>query len=191
MHAGPIVGILLAAGAGTRFGGDKLLVELDDATPMALAAAHNLLPACERVLAVVRPGRDVLAERLARAGCEVIVNVTSLHGMGHSLAAGVRASLDAAGWLVALADMPFVGADTSARIAAELRGGASIVVPEYCGLRGHPVGFAWHWASQLAALSGDEGARRILAAHPQALVRCTVADPGVVRDIDRPADLGS
>lgn len=189
MDRGPIVGILLAAGAGTRFGGDKLLVELEDATPMALAAAHGLLPACERVLAIVRPGSDVLADCLARAGCEVIANIASVNGMGHSLAAGVRASPDAAGWLVALADMPFVTPGTCARVAAELRAGASIAVPEYRGRRGHPVGFAWHWAARLAALSGDEGARGILAAHPQAIVRCAVTNPGVVRDIDRPEDL--
>ena len=189
MERGPIVGILLAAGAGKRFGGDKLLVELDDATPMALAAARSLLPACERILAVVRPGSDVLAERLTGIGCEVIVNVDSVDGMGHSLAAGVRASGDAAGWLVALADMPFVSAETTTRVAAELRAGASIAVPEYRGRRGHPVGFAWHWAHQLAALSGDEGARRILAAHPQAVACCPVADPGVVRDVDHPDDL--
>ena len=186
---GPLVGILLAAGSGSRFGSDKLLHPLTDSTPLALAAARRLRPACDRVLAVLRPGSDALAERLAAEGFERVVSAASLHGMGHSLAAGVRAAPDAAGWLIALADMPFIAPASYDCVATALRAGSSIVVPEYRGRRGHPVGFARQWGAQLARLTGDEGARRIVTAFPDAVVRCEVDDPGIVRDVDRATDL--
>jgi molybdenum cofactor cytidylyltransferase len=189
MAPAPLVGILLAAGASTRFGGDKLLHRVDGATPMAALAARRLRPACDRVLAVVRPGSELLADHLAAEGCDVVVSDAAIAGMGHSLAAGVRASAAAAGWLVALADMPFIASATCCRVADGLRGGASVVVPEYQGRRGHPVGFSRRWATQLAALEGDQGARAILAAFPDAVVRCAVDDAGVLRDVDHPADL--
>lgn len=186
---GPLVGILLAAGSGSRFGSDKLLHPLADGTPLALAAARRLRPACDRVLAVVRPGSDALAELLAAEGFEQVVSSASLHGMGHSLAAGVSAAADAGGWIIALADMPFIAPASYDCVATALRAGGSIVVPEYQGRRGHPVGFARQWGEPLARLTGDEGARRIVAAFPDAVMRCKVDDPGIVRDVDQVADL--
>jgi molybdenum cofactor cytidylyltransferase len=105
---GEIVGILLAAGRGTRFGSDKRLYPLSDGTPMAVAAARNLRPACDRLIAVLRPGSETLAGLLAAEGCETVVCAEADSGMGHTLAAGVRASPEALGWVVALADMPFI-----------------------------------------------------------------------------------
>lgn len=189
MAAGPIVGILLAAGSGTRFGGDKLLHPLAEATPLGLAAARRLRPACDRGVAVVRPDSGKLADLLAAEGFDLVVSAASLHGMGHSLAAGVRGAPDAAGWLIALADMPFILATSYGRVTAALRAGGSIVIPEYRERRGHPVGFARQWGERLAALTGDEGARRIVAAFPEAITRCNVDDPGIVQDVDHPSDL--
>ena len=187
--AAPIVGILLAAGSSRRFGSDKLLHPLADGVPLAVAAARALRPACDRAYAVVRPGSERLALCFAAEGFEVVFCVASVRGMGHSLAAGVRASVGAAGWLVALADMPFVAPTSCVRVADALRAGASIVVPEYHARRGHPVGFSRRWGRRLAALSGDEGARRILCDFPDAVVRCELDDPGILHDIDRVADL--
>lgn len=187
--AASIVGVLLAAGSGARFGGDKLLHPLADATPLGLAAARRLRPACDRVLAVVRPDSDRLADLLATEGFELVVSTEAHLGMGHSLAAGVRAASDAAGWIVALADMPYIAPASYGHVASALRAGGSIVVPEYRGRRGHPVGFAREWGEQLAALTGDEGARRIVTAFPEAIVRCVTDDPGIARDVDQVADL--
>ncbi|HXE38680.1 MAG TPA: nucleotidyltransferase family protein [Azonexus sp.] len=189
--AGPIIGILLAAGQGSRFGSDKLLHRLPDGTPLAVAAARNLRPACDRVIAILRPDSDFLAGLLTAAGCETVICPEAESGMGHSLAAGVKASPQAAGWLVALADMPFIAPASHQAVASGLSAGASLVACEYQGRRGHPVGFAGHWFAQLAALSGDQGGKPILEAHRQDLILCPVDDPGVLRDIDRPADLYS
>jgi molybdenum cofactor cytidylyltransferase len=186
---GTLVGILLAAGQGSRFGSDKLLQPLADGTPLAVAAARRLRPACDRLLVVLRPGSDILAGWLAAEGCETLLCPDAAEGMGRSLAAGVRATPDAAAWLVALADMPFIAEASHRAVAASLRGGASLAAASYQGRRGHPVGFAGHWRAQLAALRGDEGGRSILAAHCHELVLAPLDDPGVLRDIDRPADL--
>lgn len=187
--SGEIVGLLLAAGKGRRFGSDKLMHPLADGLPMALVAAANLRPACDRVVVVLRAADHPLAGRLVDAGCEIVVCPEADGGMGHSLAAGVRATADAAGWVVALADMPFIQPSTHRAIAAALRAGASLAAPQYQGRRGHPVGFAGKWLEALSALSGDHGGRAILGAHRAQLMLQPVDDPGVLMDVDRPEQL--
>jgi molybdenum cofactor cytidylyltransferase len=184
-----IVGILLAGGAATRFGSDKLLHRLPDGTPIAVAAARNLIAAVPRVVAVVRPGAPELERALRGAGAEVTVCARAAEGMGVTLAHAVRAAGRADGWVVALADMPFIRPESIRRIASAIAGGAAIAAPEHQGQRGHPVGFAGRFRGALEQLAGDAGAREILKADPAALVRVDVDDPGVVRDIDTPADL--
>ena len=183
------VGILLAGGAATRFGSDKLLHPLPGGTPIALASFRNLHAALPRVVAVVRPGADVLARLLQEGGAEVTVCERADDGMGTTLAHAVRAARGADGWVVALADMPFIRPDTIRRVAARLAAGASLVAPRYAGERGHPVGFAARFGPALAALTGDAGARSLVAAERGALELLDCDDPGVVRDIDTPADL--
>ena len=184
-----IVGLILAAGAGHRFGGNKLMHPLPDGTPMAITAALNLKPACDHVVAIVKPDDDQLANALANAGCELIRCPDADQGMGHSLAAGVRATEHAAGWIVALGDMPFITTASHQAVATRLREGASLVATQCQNRRGHPVGFANVWFEELSALTGDQGARTILAQHSSELILCIVEDPGVLRDIDRPVDL--
>jgi molybdenum cofactor cytidylyltransferase len=184
-----IVGILLAAGVGRRFGGDKLMHRLSDGTPMAVAAAASLRPACDRVIAVLRPGHDPLAAALTTAGCEIVLCADADNGMGHSLAAGVRAAADAAGWIVALGDMPGIATSSHRAVAACLRAGASLAATRYRGRRGHPVGFSSAWFPELCALTGDHGGKAILEQHARQMILCPVDDPGVVLDIDRSADL--
>ncbi len=109
--------------------------------------------------------------------------------MGASLACGVSSTPDATGWIVALADMPWVLPETIARVAAAVTEGAPVAAPFHRGERGHPVGFGRVCHSALAALTGDEGAKSIVAAHRDSLARIDVDDPGILRDVDTPADL--
>ena len=184
-----IVGILLAAGQGSRFGSDKLLHHLSDGTPMAVAAARHLRPACDRLIAVLRPGSASLVDLLAAEGCETIICPEAEAGMGHTLATGVRASPEALGWVVALGDMPFIAPGSHQAVSASLRAGARLAATSFHGRRGHPVGFAAQCFDQLAALTGDQGGKSILEEQHLALVLCPVEDTGVLRDIDQPADL--
>jgi len=186
---GGIVGILLAAGASTRFGADKLRAPLPDGTPVVLASARALLAGTDRALAVLRPERPELGELLAAQGMQTVVCRDAVTGMGASLACGVRAAHDAAGWVIALADMPFLRDATVAAVAQALRAGATIAAPVWNGRRGHPVGFDRQWYPALAALRSDTGARELLAAHADRITWVHCDDPGVVRDIDLPSDL--
>jgi molybdenum cofactor cytidylyltransferase len=174
---GEIVGILLAAGASTRFGGNKLLAPLPDGTPVALASARTLLAGTDRALVVLRSERSELGELLCAHGMQPVVCQDAAAGMGASLACGVKAAAEAAGWLIALADMPF------------LRGATVIAVPIWNGRRGHPVGFGRQCYPALVTLQGDTGARELLTAHPDWITWVDCGDPGIVRDIDLPSDL--
>jgi molybdenum cofactor cytidylyltransferase len=186
----PVVGILLAAGASTRFKANKLLHPLTDGTPIAVAAARNLRAALDRVVAVVRPGAPELAHALAGAGAEVTICPDAAAGMGRSLAHAIALTAHAGGWVVALADMPFVAPETIRRVAAALQDGAELAAPTYRGSRGHPVGFAAPYRDDLVVLTGDAGARDVLERDRTRMRTVEVDDPGVLRDIDTPADLG-
>ena len=188
MRGGPVIGILLAAGEAVRFGSDKLAAPLPDGTPLGVAALKSLAAAVDAVVAVVRPGQVETQAALAALGARTTFCPDAAAGMGASLAWGVRAAPAASGWVIALADMPWVRSQTIAAIAAELRSGASIAAPACRGRRGNPVGFAAAHYPRLIALSGDEGAKQLLAANAVALI--TTDDEGVLRDVDTRADLG-
>jgi molybdenum cofactor cytidylyltransferase len=183
------VAILLAAGAGARFGGGKLLHPLDDGTAIAAHAARNLIAAGLDVTAVIRPGDFPLRELLETEGCTVTVCADAAQGMGVSLAHGVNTTRDAAGWIVALADMPRIRPATIARVAQALAAGADIAAPAYQGDRGHPVGFSRRFLPELQALIGDSGARPLVQRNQALLRAIDVDDPGVLFDIDRRDDL--
>ena len=183
------VAILLAAGQGTRFGAEKLLHPLADGVVIAAHAARHLRQAGLDVVAVVRPGDMRLRTLLEDEGCVVSVCRDAALGMGHSLAHGVREAREAAGWVVALADMPSVSPATILRVVDALRAGAVIAAPVCRGKRGHPVGFARSCYAALAGLTGDSGARSVLESQRDAVVLLDCDDPGVLYDIDRKADL--
>jgi molybdenum cofactor cytidylyltransferase len=190
-YASLATGVLLAAGTGSRFDPEglrnKLLAPLPGGTCVAREAAHRLLMVVPKVIAVVRPGAETLAHVLNEAGCDVVFASDASRGMGASLAAGIGAAQDAESWIVALADMPRIAVETIAAVARTIDEGASLAAPFYEGQRGHPVGFGVEHREALLALDGDAGARALLMAHP--LTRVEVDDPGILQDVDTPADL--
>ncbi|BAV33723.1 molybdopterin-guanine dinucleotide biosynthesis protein MobA [Sulfuricaulis limicola] len=183
-----IVGVLLAAGSGTRFGGHKLLAPLPDGTTVAVAAARHLIDALPDSVAVLRPGDETLAALLAAEGLRIVVNPNADAGMGASLACGVSA-VEADGWVIALADMPAIRLATIQAVAEALATGASLAAPVYHGQRGHPIGFARGFRAALTALTGDRGGRDILAQHSDEVRLIETDDPGVLVDIDHAADI--
>ena len=189
-----IRGVLLAAGYARRFGSNKLLHPLPPGSenagvPIALASARHFAEALPESIAVIRPRAQKLGKMLRDAGCHTVVCKNAADGMGVSLAEGVRAASDAHGWVVALADMPYLKPDTIRVVARGLSEGAAIAAPTFRGERGHPVGFARRFLDELSALRGDAGARDILKAHPDWITLYEVDDPGVLRDIDELSDL--
>ena len=188
-----IVGLLLAAGSATRFGSDKLQHSLPHGVSMAVQSARHLRSAVPRIVAVVRPASEQLSQSLKQESCEVVVCENAAEGMGASLACAARAAArlfpDAEGYLVALGDMPFVRPSSIAAVRDALAGGAPLAAPFWRARRGHPVGIAGRLIEELLTLRGDEGAKALLAANAHSLVKIPVGDPGVIRDIDTPADL--
>jgi len=192
---GAPAGILLAAGYAQRFGADKLLVNLPNGRSIALTSALSLLGglASRRVVAVVRPEQQALAVTLAASGVEIAFCMDAAQGMARSLAAGVaycgQRWPDACGWVVALADMPFMQDGTVRAVAQALQRGAALSAPLYGGERGHPVGIAAEFRDELLSQNGDAGARRLLARENARLVTVATDDPGILRDVDVPHDL--
>lgn len=184
-----ITGILLAAGASQRFGSDKLLRRLEDGSLVAERAARRLATRLPQVIAVVGPDQVARAQLLARAGARVCVCAEAAHGMGTSLAHGVRVSAESAAWIIALADMPYIRISTIDKVYARLRAGADLTAPFFHGRRGHPVGFSARFRGELLALTGDRGAGAILRNHYAELEAVNCDDPGILRDIDRPSDM--
>ncbi|MBV8633552.1 MAG: nucleotidyltransferase family protein [Burkholderiaceae bacterium] len=186
-----IVGVLLAAGRGTRFdptgGQDKLMQTLAGGECIAVASARHMLQVLPTVHAVVRPAADQLGAVLTELGCRVEVCLHADTGMAASLVTGLRATRDADAWLIALADMPYVQVNTIEALVRALRGGADIVQPRCGGKGGNPVGFTRRHLAQLLELEGDQGARALLRQHE--VTRVEVDDEGIFRDVDTVQDL--
>lgn len=200
-----IVGILLAAGRGSRFDPsgtrNKLLQPLASAGAAAspdsvvIRSARHMLAVLPRVVAVVRPGGEAVAAQLRALGCEVTLCEQADTGMAASLMHALRHAENpalaecpaASGWIVALGDMPHVQPSTIQSLKTVLEQGAGIAAPLYRGKRGNPVGFSRQYLPQLLALEGDQGARGILKHYP--VTEVDVDDGGILRDVDTPADL--
>jgi molybdenum cofactor cytidylyltransferase len=184
-----VVGLLLAAGSASRFGSDKLSHALPHGVSIAVQAARHLKAEVPRIVAVVRPGSEALAAALEAEGCEVTVCGNAADGMGASLACAVRAAGPASGYVIALADMPFVRRSTISAVRDAVAEGAPFAAPYFRTRRGHPVGISGTFHDALIALKGDEGARALLGANEASIRKIPVGDPGVIRDIDTPSDL--
>jgi molybdenum cofactor cytidylyltransferase len=185
--------ILLAAGLGRRFDPsgrrDKLLQDLGDGRTVLWHSASKLRTALGSCMAVIRPGQHERRRILEDAGCCVIESEAAREGMGAALAAAVQASTTAGGWLVALADMPWLAPELIRRVAAAIDTPDAVAAPWCDGRRGHPVAFGAAWRQRLAALEGDQGARELLAR--AAVRRIEPAPRAVLHDVDVPADLGA
>jgi molybdenum cofactor cytidylyltransferase len=184
-----IEGILLAAGYSRRFGSDKLRYAIPQNEPVAVQSCRNLLAGTDKVLAVIRPGAEALAELLEKTGASIAICPDAEQGMGTSLAYAVSSLAKADGWLIALADMPWIRPSTICKVSEAIRTGATIAAPFWQEQRGHPVGFSRIFRDELMALTGDSGAKKLLEKYSSQIQRLDCDDPGVVRDIDVPSDL--
>jgi len=180
--------LLLAAGRGTRFGSDKRRARLPEGDLLLERSIANLAGTGLPLRVALGPGDDALAKTLAGRGIETIRCTDAPRGMGATLAAAVQRLPRWEAVLVALGDMPWVRPQSTMAVA-QAAGPALICVPCHRGRRGHPVAFGARFLPELAALDGDRGARGLLQRHAAAVRELIVDDPGVLRDVDRPADL--
>jgi len=189
--------VILAAGAGRRFGGRKLLATFEG-RPLAAGALDAAFAAPVRRVLLVTDGDPDLAalardhaRRLGRdADLEIVTAADAAEGMGASLRAGIAAlppGLDGA--FVFLGDMPRVPPGLARELARALVPGVDAVAPRWAGRRGHPVLFGRACFPALRALGGDVGAREVLAALGDRLALVDSAEAGILFDVDRPEDL--
>ena len=118
----------------------------------------------------------------------VTVAENAAHGMSASLQAGINALPDAAGWMIALADMPLIKPETYQQLVRTFFACQQIVIPCLEGEKkapyGHPVIFPNRYKADLLALSGDQGAKSILKQHTDDIQQVLVDDSGILQDFD-------
>jgi CTP:molybdopterin cytidylyltransferase MocA len=183
----PVAGLVLAAGGGRRYGMPKALVEYEGSL-LVERAVRTATAVCDPVLVVLGASAVEVWQRADLGGATVLANRDWESGMASSLRTGLEGLR---GWpgrvdavLVQLVDMPGMTPAALARMA-EHAGPDALAVATYDGVRGHPVLLGReHWAGVAETLTGDEGARRYLAARDVREVDCTgLADP---TDLDVP-----
>ena len=188
-----IAALMLAAGASSRMGGrDKLLEDVGGQPLIRHVAERVAASRADQLGCVIRP--TDAARRAALKGLDVqwIENPIAEQGMGTSLAAGIRAlgtEVDAA--LILLSDMPEVSAgDIDRMIAAFDPGEGRAIVRAVSGegRPGNPVMFGRRFFEALAALDGDQGAKAVIAEHPEFVVDIALEGSASATDLDTPED---
>jgi molybdenum cofactor cytidylyltransferase len=194
---GALEAVVLAAGAGSRFGGGKLTapwrggVLLDGALAAAFAAPARTVT----VVTGADPNVEAAARAFARSAGEaarlrVVHCPDHADGMSATLRVGILAlAADAAGAFVFLGDMPRIPHAVLPPLADAVASGAQAAAPRFDGRRGHPVVFDAGLFDELTALTGDEGARAVLQRLGPSLALVDAPDDGVLVDVDKPGDL--
>jgi molybdenum cofactor cytidylyltransferase len=182
--------VVLAAGSGSRFGGEqhKLMQPFGASTVLGSTlrnAIESQLPVVVVTTARLAP---LAARQLALRDIVVVSDEQAARGMGHSISCGVGERSGAPGWLILPGDMPLVRPGTLLAVARALEH-HPVVYAQYRGRRGHPVGFAAELYSELVMLTGDDGARRVVLRYPAHGEE--LDDSGVLLDIDTADDLES
>jgi CTP:molybdopterin cytidylyltransferase MocA len=178
-----IAGLILAAGEGRRFGPEpKLLADLGGRPLLEYAiAAHSAVPALERIVVVLGSDAQRILDRVDFLDAEPVVCEDWREGQSASLRRGVQQLSGAQKVIVTLGDEPLITPQVIARFVDER-------VPAratYDGRPGHPVSLARKQLAAVRELSGDHGARELLAG--ARMIECAHLCSG--RDVDTPEDL--
>lgn len=186
-----VAAVILAAGRASRMGSNKLVAELDG-VPIVRRTALAALGSRARPVVVVT-GHEAEAVRAALADLPVAIahNPGYADGMSTSLRAGIAAAGDVDAALVCLGDMPRLAAHHLDAVIAAQQGDDTIVVPTYERKRGNPVLWPRRYFAEIAALTGDVGARALLERHADHVVYLPVDDPAILVDVDTPAALAA
>lgn len=195
--AGVFEAVVLAAGAGSRFGGGKLLTPHAGGVLLDAALAAAFAAPVSKVIVVTGADGEAVAAAV-RASPAVDGRLTLVHaadhaeGMGASLRrAAAELGRGCAGVFVFLGDMPRIPYAIFAPLAAAVRAGAPAAAPVFQGQRGHPALIGAALLPQLLTLTGDAGARAILKNLGDRLALVEAPDDGVLFDVDERGDLSS
>jgi CTP:molybdopterin cytidylyltransferase MocA len=181
-----IGGLVLAAGAATRFGAPKQLADLDGAPLLEHVLRTMTAAPVERVVVVLGAGADEVAAGVDLHGAEPVVCGRWQEGQSASLACGLAELAGCEAVVVTLGDQPRISPDAIRRVISA-RNGAAAVRATYNGNPGHPVLLERRLFEQLRNVSGDKGARNLLLSVHVLDVPCD--DLGGGEDVDTPAEL--
>ncbi len=190
-----IAGVIMAAGLSSRFDGNKLLAPFGGKPLIAWTVEAALASRLSRVAIVLGHEGDAvraaIAELMAEDRIVDVVNEDYRDGQSRSVVAGLNAVRgNCSGAMFLVGDQPSLTADIiNALIAAHTRDGTGICHPSANGVRCNPVIFAERFFPDILALTGDNGARALIDAHPEAVTAVEFADDTPFRDIDRAGDL--
>ena len=186
-----VVAIVLAAGKSTRMGSHKMMAEVDG-QPMLRVVVQNVLESgVDEVIVVTGHGAADCETVLSGLKVRLVHNPDYATGLSGSLRNGVEAAGKADAIVVCLGDMPRVGGTVIDRLIAAFNPTEhrSIVMPSFQGEIGNPVLWGAEHFPRLSNLSGDKGARHLIAEIKSEATEVEVDDAGVLRDIDTAADL--
>jgi CTP:molybdopterin cytidylyltransferase MocA len=155
-------GLILAAGAGTRFGEQTKQLALLRGKPLLQHAVDAMNGALERVVVVLGHDAEAIRAAVDFGDAETIVCADWAQGQGFSLRAGVAALADAGVVAITLGDQPFITPAVITEAVAQL-GEADAVRAVYDGTPGHPVVLGPRVLATVPELEGDAGARELLA----------------------------
>jgi CTP:molybdopterin cytidylyltransferase MocA len=181
-----IGGLILAAGAATRFGAPKQLAELDGMPLLEHSLRTMTASPVGRVVLVLGSGADEIAQAVDLHGADPLVCARWEEGQSASLACGLAELADCEAVVVTLGDQPRVSPDAIRRVIAA-RNGAAAVRATYGGNPGHPVLLERELFGALRNVTGDKGARNLLLSVQVLDVPCD--DLGGGEDVDTPAEL--
>jgi CTP:molybdopterin cytidylyltransferase MocA len=187
----PIVAVVLAAGASSRMGRPKALLNFDGVPAIGLVLDTCADAGAAAAVVVTAPGGEAVRAACASAPLPVIevINPHPELGMLSSLQAGLRALPPAAAFLLFPVDFPIVPATEVRRLAAHFAaGGGPILVPSHERRRGHPALIDRTLVPEFLALAPDQSARAVMAAHAAEIVYVAADDDRVLLDMDTPAD---
>ena len=187
---GKLAGLILAAGESSRMGADKALLDYHGSTFLEGLVRLFLRHVSPVVVVLGHHAEEIRASLPARPGLEIAVNTSYQAGQLSSLQTGIAAlPAGASGALLTLVDHPAVEDSTIAAIIGAFSASeAPVVVPRYRGRRGHPVLLSRALLDEIAVLPPTASAKQVIHAHLDAALQLEVDDPGVLRDIDTPAD---
>lgn len=187
--------IVLAAGISSRMKTPKQLLGYRGRPLLRHVVETLLQTVVDQIIVVLGHEAETIAGVLTGLPVTVVVNNNYEEGLSSSLKAGVSALLTegkigegSEGVLFVLSDQPLIKPDTVDLLVQHYRRVGGIVAPFYQGVRGNPVVFDRKFFSEFLSLSGDTGARQVIASHPEDVCRVEVSDRGVVQDVDTWAD---
>jgi len=182
-----IGGVVLAAGAATRFGGGKQLAELDGKPLLEHALSAMAFAPVERRVVVLGAGAEEIVRSVDLHGAEAVICDRWEEGQSASLATALAELTDADAVVVTLGDQPRMAAEAIRRVIGARGDGAAAVRATYGGDPGHPVLLERELIERLRDVTGDHGARNLLLSVNTRDIPCD--DLGGGEDVDTPAQL--